>query len=89
MGHPRYSADEIVKRGKELYERDIRSKVEEGNKGKILMIDIETGEYEIDDNPLDAAERARARHPDAALFAMRIGYPTMGRLGVRSWAANS
>jgi hypothetical protein len=89
MGHPRYNADEIVRRGKELYERDIRSKVEAGNKGKILVIDIETGEYEIDDNPVTAAERVRAQHPDAALFAMRIGYPTMGRLGARSWAARS
>jgi predicted aspartyl protease len=59
MGHPRYSKDEIVRRGKEWYEREIRAKVEEGNKGKILVIDIETGEYEMDDDHLAANQRAR------------------------------
>ena len=50
MGHPRYSSDEIVRRGQEWYEREIRSKVEEGNKGKNLIIDIETGDYDLDDD---------------------------------------
>ena len=87
MGHPRYTADEIVQRGKTVYERELRAKVEADNKGKILVLDIETGDYEIDDDLLTAAERARARHPDAALFATRIGYPTMGRIGVKFSAA--
>jgi hypothetical protein len=83
MSHPRYTSDEIVKRGKALYQREIRQKVEAGNKGKVLVIDIETGEYEIDDDHLTASDRAIAKRPDAALFAMRIGYPALGRLGVR------
>ena len=84
MSHPRYTADQIVERGKTLYEREIRPKVEAGNKGKILVINVETGEYEIDDDHLTASDRAAAKHPGAALFAMRIGYPTMGRIGARS-----
>ena len=83
MSHPRYTSDEIVKRGKALYQREIRQKVEAGNKGKVLVIDIETGEYEIDDDHLTASDRAIAKRPDAALFAMRIGYPALGRLGAR------
>jgi hypothetical protein len=80
MGHPRYSADEIVKRGKEWYERDIRSKVEEGNKGKILMIDIETGEYEIDDNPLARimhqvpGRRTKCRPAESKMSGLRRTY---------------
>ena len=81
MGHPRYSSEEIVRRGQEWYEREIRSKVEEGNKGKNLIIDIETGEYEIDDDQLAAAHRALAKHPGAALYGMRIGYRRWIRSG--------
>ena len=80
MPHPTYTVDEIVERGMALYERAIRSKVEEGNKGKFLVINIETGEYEIDSSHLAASDRAAARHPDAPLFAMRIGYPALGRI---------
>jgi hypothetical protein len=89
MSHPSYTTEEIVRRGKELYEREIRPKVEAGNKGKILVIDIETGAYEIDSDQLAAAERALAKHPGAALFAMRIGYPTMGRIGAQLSAADA
>lgn len=80
MAHPRYTKEEIAQRGKEWYEREIRSKVEEGNKGKILLIDVETGDYEIDDDQLAAAHRALAKHPVAALYGMRIGYPALGKI---------
>lgn len=82
MGHPRYSGEEIVRRGKEWYEKEIRAKVDaKGNKGKYLVIDIETGEYEMDPDHLAAIRRARAKHPDAALFGIRVGYPTLGKIG--------
>jgi hypothetical protein len=81
MAGQRYTKEEIARRGKEWYEKELRSKVEEGNRGKILMIDVDTGDYEIDDDQLAAAHRALAKHPDAALFAIRIGYPSVGKIG--------
>jgi hypothetical protein len=81
MSHPRYATEEIVRRGKALYESAIRPNVEGGNRGRYLVLDIETGDYEIDDDQLAAAERAQAKRPDAPLFAVRIGYPTLGRIG--------
>ncbi len=51
---PRYSREEFARRGNEIYERQIRSQMEEGNKGKIVAIDIETGDYSLGDNILSA-----------------------------------
>lgn len=48
---PGYSDEEFARRGKELYEKNIRPQVEAGNKGKIVAIDIETGEFELADEP--------------------------------------
>jgi len=87
METTRYSKEEVVRRGKELYERQIRSLVEEGNKGKMLVIDIETGEYEIDVDELAAIRRARAKRPGAVLYGMRIGYPTAHKIG-GGWRAS-
>lgn len=42
---PRYSAEEIAQRGDEIYEREVRARVEAGNHGKVVAIDIETGAY--------------------------------------------
>ena len=81
MQHPRYSSEEIVRRGQQLYDEHIRAEVEPEHTGKFLVVDIETGEYEIDRESLPAFQRALAKHPGAALFLVRIGYPTAVRLG--------
>jgi len=83
MPYPGYSSDQIVQRGQELYEEQIRPQVETGNKGKFLVINVETGEYEMDADDIAAGKRARSKYPDAPLFSMRIGYQAAYRLGGR------
>jgi hypothetical protein len=81
MPHPRYSSHEIAERGRKLYDEQLRAKVTPGNIGKFLVIDIETGEYEIDTEELAALRRAQAKHPEAALYMVRIGSRTAYQLG--------
>lgn len=76
-----YTPSEIVQRGQERYERDIRAKVEAQNKGKMLALDIETGDYEIADDSLTALDRIKAKHPDAPVYILRVGYPTAVKIG--------
>ncbi len=81
MSHPRYTSEEIVERGEALYNQQIRDEVETGNEGKFLVLDIETGAYEVDEDELAAVQRAKAKNPDAVLYILRIGYATAYRLG--------
>ena len=82
MSDPRLSGEEIARRGKAVYEQSIRDRVETGdNLGKIISIDVETGDYEIDDDLLKAAHRLRNRHPKAALWMERIGYDAVFAFG--------
>jgi hypothetical protein len=83
MAHPRYSSAEIVERGQALYDQQIRGRVETTHQGKFLVLDIESGEYEVDDNELAALERAKAKNPDAALYMLRVGYSSAYRIGGR------
>lgn len=82
MPHPRFSSEEITRRGQELYEQRIRAQVETPeNIGKIISIDIETGDYEIGDDLITTGDRLFARHPGAALYGARIGYNAVYALG--------
>lgn len=81
VSHPRYSSDEIVRRGQALYEERIHAAVEPGHEGKFLVVDIETGEYEIDADDLAALQRARSKNPDAALYIVRVGHRAAYRIG--------
>ncbi len=74
MPHTKYSKEEVAQRGEELYAKSIRSKVESEFDGKILAIDIGSGDYEIDDTTLPAVDRLRLRHSDAEVYILRIGH---------------
>ena len=82
MPHPTLTVEEIARRGEEIYERDLRAKLEtEENWGKFLIIDIETAAYEIDREDLAATERLLARNPNAMTYGLRIGYEAAYELG--------
>ena len=81
MGHPKYSTEEIVERGREIYETRLKKELEAQNIGKFLVIDIETGEYEMDEDRVTASLRASHKSPGRTRFGMRIGYETLGTIG--------
>jgi hypothetical protein len=83
MSHPNYSTEEVVRRGEEIYERDLRDKVEPQHNGKFLVLDIDTGQFEIDADEMAAIQRAMARNPAGARYIKRIGYSAAHRLGGR------
>jgi hypothetical protein len=71
---PRYSMEEVERRGTELYETKIRPLVHDRNIGRMLCIDIESGDYAVADEGLDAAQVLIDKNPDAQIWALRIGY---------------
>jgi hypothetical protein len=90
MPVPRQELEEVGRRAHEIYERDLRHLVEPDHIGKFLLLDVETGEYEIDTSELAAGHRAEAKRPGGARsrFLFRIGYPAAHKIGGSSlrWA---
>lgn len=84
LRQPRYSKEEFARRGNEIYERQVRPQVENGNEGKVVAIDIETGTFEVAEDTLTASDRLLARCPDAQTWFVRIGHRTLHRFGPRS-----
>jgi hypothetical protein len=82
MPYPKLSGEEITQRGKELYEKSIRLQVETAqNIGKIISINVETGEYEIGDDLIITTRRLQAKQPDAPIWAGRIGFNAVYAVG--------
>lgn len=78
----KFSTEEIARRGKELYEKGIRAQVETvENIGKIISIDVETGDYEIDDDLVVTSRRLQAKHTNAAIWTERIGFNAVYSVG--------
>ena len=77
----RYPIDEIARRGTELYESKIRAIAQPGNDGRMLAIDIETGDYAVADEGLDACQELIDKNPDAQIWSLRIGYIAADKIG--------
>lgn len=80
---PRYSADEHTRKGSDTYERQVRSRVEAGNRGRIVALDVDTGAFEVADDTLTAARQLLVRRPDAQVWCVRIGFPAVHYFGPR------
>jgi c-di-GMP-binding flagellar brake protein YcgR len=84
----RYSKEELARRGQELYGAGIRQQVEAGNESKIVAIDIETGNFEVDETVVAATNRLFERNPDAQPWGIRIGHRAVYHFGSRSLKQN-
>ena len=72
---PTLPPEEIASRGEKIYQ-ELRPLLEKDNIGKILVIDIETGRYELDTNHHAAIQRTQAHH-QALIYGLDICYPTL------------
>lgn len=81
MPYAKYSPREVESRARDIYEKEIRSRVESENVGRFIVIDVETGQFEIAEDDLHATRRMLERLPNAVLFGMWIGNQAAYTLG--------
>ena len=73
--------EEIARLGDEIYESDIRARVEDDHDGQVVAIDVDSGSWAIAESEL-AAERLSERRPAATdVWLLRVGYRAMASIG--------
>jgi hypothetical protein len=75
--------DEIARRGDEIYDSRVRPHLGPEDKGKFVLIDIESGDHELDRDEIAASDRLLARHPDARVWMVQVGSRSARRFGPR------
>ncbi len=73
---PRLSLEELARLGAEVFERQVRPCLRPEDEGRFVALDVESGDYEIDDDDYAAVERLRGRLPEAEVWLERAGHPT-------------
>ncbi len=68
--------DELLKIGKAMYENDILPQIPHVEKGMMVVMDMASGDYEIDFHAPEARTRLESRRPNAVMHTERVGYPT-------------
>jgi len=75
--------ESVVRRGREIYERELKTRLEAQERGRFAAIDPDSGDYAVGDDELGAVRLLRERRPNARPYLVRIGARATYRLGGR------
>jgi hypothetical protein len=65
---------QLAKKGKEYYEQHLKDRLEKEYRGKIIAIDIDSGDYFFGETVSEAVSEGRQKYPGKVFYAVRIGY---------------
>ena len=67
------SPAQIAECGQRIYDERYRKKYERRHWGKLVAINIDTGEAFVGDNPVGAMDAARTRSSRGMVYLLRVG----------------
>lgn len=70
---------QLAERGKEIYKK-LKDELEPKYKGKIMAIEVDSGDYFIDNSVSDRNRKAKEKHPNKIFHFVKIGYPVVYHL---------
>ena len=73
--------DEIIQRGRQIYDEELKLLVEAQHKGRFVAIEPNTGRYFLGDTGTDALVAAHEALPEPRFYLKRIGYTYTHKLG--------
>ena len=72
---------DVIRREQEIYERDLRAKLESTNLHDFVAVEPESGDYYLGRSMSEAVQKARAAHPDCLSYLARVGHRAAIHLG--------
>jgi hypothetical protein len=67
----------VAAQGRALYEKTLRAALEPKETGRYVVLNVETGAFELGDDAITPSEKMRERFPGTLFYALRVGYPAM------------
>ena len=75
--------EDLASIGMSIYE-EIRAEMEANEWGRVVVIDVNSGDYEVADDDLTATMRLFERRPDALTWGERVGNRAIHYMGFRA-----
>lgn len=73
--------EDIIERGKRVYEEKLRGELEPQHAGRFLAIEPRSQRYFLGDTDVEALLAAREAMPDNRFYLVRVGYETAHSIG--------
>jgi hypothetical protein len=77
-----YTKEQVCEMGERIYTEKLREIVETPeNIGKIILIEVQSGDYVVAATSIQASQLLREKHPEGEFCALRIGYLAVETIG--------
>ena len=77
------SGEEIVRQGREIYERDLKRLLEPKHNGQWVVVHVGNGDYAVGPDKLRSVQEMQRKYPDDLFFLARVGQ----RAAITLWGA--
>ncbi|MBI4758035.1 MAG: hypothetical protein HY783_03395 [Chloroflexi bacterium] len=67
----------LAQKAKAIYNSKYRKRLELTEKGKVVALEVESGEIFLGRTALEAGMKARQKFPDKIFYFIRVGYPAV------------
>lgn len=75
------SADDLATVGARIFREQIEPTLGPDAHGRFVVIDVESGDYEIADSDIEATQRLAQGRPSRRFFGVRVGHRAAYRFG--------
>lgn len=70
----------LAQKAQGIYKRLYQKKLEKTEKGKIIAIEVDSGDIFIGNSTIDAGLKAKNKYPNKTFYFKRVGYPAVHSL---------
>lgn len=74
------SMTKLSQKGLRIYREKYGGKLERSKKGKIVAIEVDSGDIFMGNTTIEAGLKAKSKHPDKLFYFKRVGYPAVHSL---------
>ena len=67
------SPQEAGRIGDDIYERELKAKLEPAHNGEVVVINLTNGDYFVGPDDHEVMEQAQAKYPGELFYATRVG----------------
>lgn len=66
-------------KARKIYKENFKDKLEPNENGKIIAIEVDSGDMFLGESVTEAAMKARKKYPDKFYYFIRVGYPYVAK----------
>ncbi len=77
----RQDGEEVCRLGEEIFVKSVRRKVKGQDPENCVVIDVDSGDYEVDADDVLASDRLLERRPNARAYLRRVGSKSLYHFG--------